>query len=122
MLVSNLKVFSIGIAFGILILFISIWLLKENIIKHIMTSSFMGSNLKNELVIIKKDVTLYQGDKEIGILKKGTILEYVQHVDKIDHYKLNINFEAGMYNNSNSIIESTTGINQFTTADLVVEN
>ena len=94
--------------FGMLVLILSVWIFRDNIINKLQTVSFLGSSLKNEVVVIQKDSKLYQGNSEIGFLKKGTVLKYTQHVDKIDHYNLSILFEAGAHEEPLNIFKHAT--------------
>ncbi len=94
MTITRLKIFLLGMIFGMLVLILSVWIFRDNITNKLQTISFFGSSLKNEMVVLQKDSKLYQGNSEIGLLRKGTVLEYTQHVDKIDHYNLSLIFEA----------------------------
>lgn len=118
MTINRVKIFLIGMLFGALVLILSVWIFRDNIINKIQTISFFGSTLKDEVVVIQKDSKLYQGNAEIGFLKKGTILEYTQHVDKMDHYNLSIIFEAGAHEEPLSIFKNVTD-DYSTTTDLI---
>jgi len=108
MTLNRVKIFLTGIVFGILLFVLSAWIFRDDIINKMQTRSFLGSTLKNEVVVLQKDSRLYQGNSEIGLLKKGTILEYTQHVDKMDHYNLSIIFEASAYEEPLNIFTNTT--------------
>jgi len=95
--INRVIIFLVGMLFGALVLILSVWIFRDNIINKLQTISFFGSSLKNEMVVLQKDSKLYQGNSEIGLLRKGTVLEYTQHVDKIDHYNLNVIFEASAH-------------------------
>ncbi|GIT99241.1 hypothetical protein [Sulfurovum sp. TSL1] len=118
MTIARLKIFFLGMIFGMLVLILSVWNFRDNIINKLQTISFMGSSLKNQVVVIQKDAKLYQGNSEIGFLKKGTVLEYTQHVDKIDHYNLSIIFEASAHEEPLNIFKHATKDYSITT-DLI---
>ena len=106
--------------FGVLVLILSIWVFGDNIINKMKPISFFGSALKNEVVVLQKDSKLYQGNSEIGLLKKGAVLKYTQHVDKIDHYNLSIIFEASAHEEPLSIFNKVSKDNSIAT-DLIPE-
>ena len=118
MTITRVKIFLMGMVFGVLVLIFSVYIFRDNIIKKLQTISFLGSSLKNEVVVIQKDSKLYQGNSEVGFLKKGTVLEYTQHVDKMDHYNLSIIFEAGAHEEPFNIFKNVTEDYSLTT-DLI---
>ena len=116
--INRVIIFLAGMLFGALVLILSVWIFRDNIIDKMKPESFFGSTLKDEIVVLQKDSKLYQGNSEIGFLKKGTVLEYTQHVDKIDHYNLNIIFEASAHEEPLNIFKNTTKDYSITT-DLI---
>lgn len=108
MTITRVKIFLIGMVFGVLVLILSVWTFRDNIINKLQTITFLGSSLKSEVVVIQKDSKLYQGNSEVGFLKKGTVLEYTQHVDKIDHYNLSIIFDTSAHEEPLNIFKKVT--------------
>jgi len=118
MTITRVKIFLLGMIFGMLVLILFVWIFRDNIINKMKPESFFGSTLKDEVVVLQKDSKLYQGNSEIGFLKKGTVLEYTQHVDKIDHYNLSIIFEASAHEEPLNIFKNTTK-DYYMTTDLI---
>ncbi len=106
--INRVIIFLVGMVFGMFVLMLSVWIFRVNIVNKLHTISFLGSSLKNEVVVIQKDSKLYQGNSEVGFLKKGTVLEYTQHIDKMDHYNLNIIFEASAHDEPLNIFKHAT--------------
>jgi len=118
MTLNSVKIFLWGAVFGILTLILSVWIFRDTIINKMKPISFFGSTLKDEGVVLQKDSKLFQGNSEIGFLKKGTVLKYTQHVDKMDHYNLDIIFEAGAHEEVLNKLNNSTKDYSITT-DLV---
>ena len=115
----NIKIFILGFVLGLFVVIFLIWFVKSSIFKtKFKDSSFLGATSFSEIIEAKKDLKLYQDGKEIGILFHGTRLEKTLHVDKIDHYSLNIIFEPFYYENINEILNNTN-IKDFSVTDLI---
>lgn len=120
MALDNIIIFIFGAIFGALILFFTLSFFRESSLKNIFKDvSFFGTTIKSDIVEVKQDLKLYQDGKEIGTLYKGVKLEKTLHVDKIDHYALNLIFEPFSYENVNEIIEEDKEIEDFSVTDMI---
>ena len=90
----NIKIFLLGLIIGIITFSFIVWFFKESILTNLIG---FGASKKNSQVVIQQNLKLFQGEKVIGVIYKGSILEYTLHVDKIDHYNLDLTFEPSMY-------------------------